>query len=100
MKQTRVEERIEDAIHVLGNLVSGNTTQGGPPPPPTGMGAMPPGMPGMMPPPHPNGLLPPSMSGPMGGAMGQPYPGMGLGPSHVEPHMVSEIPYFVHVCED
>ena len=74
-QQSRMEERLDDAIHVLRNHAEM-----------PGHGV--PGMAGMMPPPHSNGLMPGAMTGPMTGAMGSPYPGMGLPTSHMDGHMV------------
>ncbi|XP_076438959.1 transcription factor 4-like isoform X2 [Babylonia areolata] len=70
--QTRMEERLDDAIHVLRNHAEGQM----------------PGMPGL-PPGHPG--LPPAMmsAAHSNGIMGSvpPYPPLMSGPPHLEPHM-------------
>ena len=65
-----MEERLDDAIHVLRNHAEAGHIL-------PGHGV--PGMPGMMPP-HSNGLMP--------GSMGPGYPPMGM-PPHMDSHMVS-----------
>ncbi len=67
-----MEERLDDAIHVLRNHAEAGHIL-----PP---GHVVPGMPGMMPP-HSNGLMP--------GSMGPGYSSMGMPPHGIDSHMVS-----------
>ena len=75
-----MEERLDDAIHVLRNHAESSQIFGGPPGPgghpgPGGPHGGPPGtMPPMMSPSHSNGLLPPHPHSMHGTA--PPYPGM------------------------
>ena len=73
-----MEERLDDAIHVLRNHAESSQIFGGPPGPPGAPGGP---MPPMMSPPHSNGLMPPHPHSMHGSA--PPYPGMPPYDSHM-----------------